>query len=156
MPIGIYKRKTLAERFWPKVQKGPECWLWSGCRGGSLHRYGKIQYDGKDVLTHRISWLLHFGPIPDGLCVLHKCDVTLCVNPLHLFLGTNNDNIKDKIKKGRQAQKESHPLVKLSVADVEEIRKLYQTGKYSQYDLSDRFGVVQQQISRIINHKRWS
>lgn len=93
------------KRFWEKVVKGrnkKDCWLWEGAVFNT--GYGKIRRENKIKLAHRISWELHFGHIPEGMCVCHKCDVPLCVNPGHLFLGTQKDNIQDKVNKGRQAK----------------------------------------------------
>lgn len=77
------------------------CWLWIGVtfRGGPYAT--NIRPRIGDRLAHRVAWELHCGPIPDGLQVLHKCDVPLCVNPDHLFLGTHQDNMDDKVRKGR-------------------------------------------------------
>ena len=69
------------------------CWLWEASTYGE---YGQFAIDGAHPIgAHRASWLLHKGPIPDGLFVLHRCDVKICVNPDHLFLGTNHDNLVD-------------------------------------------------------------
>lgn len=94
--------KTLEERFWEKVQKGSECWQWAASKntGG----YGKICISGKLVQAHRVAWELSRGNIPQGQCVLHRCDVRSCVNPEHLFLGTHEDNMKDRDKKNRQSR----------------------------------------------------
>ena len=95
-------------RFWSKVRKGDGCWEWAGCRSKG---YGKIALGlesglpkGKRVVkAHRVSWLIHFGPIPDGLFVCHRCDNPPCVRPDHLYLGTCADNSRDMIRKGRGA-----------------------------------------------------
>lgn len=88
------------QRFWKYVDKksNNECWNWIGacCRG-----YGLIRINRKNILSHRFSWGIHFGRIPEGLCVLHECDNRRCVNPNHLFLGTNQDNVDDKVNKNR-------------------------------------------------------
>lgn len=88
-------------RFWSKVLKGTdqECWLWNASR--IKDGYGKFSVSGVYQQSHRISWQLTNGPIPDGLCVLHRCDNPPCVNPNHLFLGTNLDNVRDMFAKGR-------------------------------------------------------
>jgi hypothetical protein len=100
--------RPLAERFWEKVDKnGPthpvlrtQCWLWTAKR---LPRgYGEIAINGKDrARTHRVSWEMHFGAIPERRWVLHRCDNPSCVRPDHLFLGTHLDNMADMRAKGR-------------------------------------------------------
>lgn len=97
-----YVRKPLIVRFFDKVNKTNNCWEWSGTNN---YRYGLLRTCGKMVRAHRISWEIHFGTIPAGLHVLHKCDNTLCVNPDHLFLGTHFDNMQDMAKKGRWKNK---------------------------------------------------
>jgi hypothetical protein len=94
-------------RFWAKVDKrGPdECWLWNaGVTRPGPHGYGRMQVSAKTkrlVVAHRYSWELVHGPVPEGFYVCHKCDVARCVNPAHLFLGTQKDNMSDASKKGR-------------------------------------------------------
>ena len=96
--VGRYA--TPEDRFWRKVDKSGECWLWQGATYCRMH-YGCLGIGGRTTRAHRFSWELHNGPIPDGLCVLHRCDVPRCVNPDHLFLGTKLDNMKDRTAKGR-------------------------------------------------------
>jgi hypothetical protein len=100
-----HPRKSLADRFHTKV--GPSdaqgCTPWLAGRSKNKG-YGRVHsggHKGKLLLAHRVAWELTNGPIPKGLCVLHKCDNKLCVNPDHLFLGTNKDNTEDMIRKGR-------------------------------------------------------
>ncbi len=93
------------ERFWKLVKKTETCWIWVG-KGKSGGGYGQIKIKGKNVSAHRFSYELHNGRIPKGdgyhgTCVLHTCDNRLCVNPQHLWLGTNADNIHDMERKGR-------------------------------------------------------
>lgn len=90
-----------AEKFWSKVdRRGPEeCWPWTG--GCIKAGYGRICESGRDEYTHRYSWRLHFGEIPPGLEVCHKCDNPPCCNPAHLFVGTHRDNMHDALRKGR-------------------------------------------------------
>src|ERR1700743_415846 len=90
-------RDSFDEFYTPEPNSG--CWLW--LRAFEPGAYGKIQIKGKCVGAHRMSWQVHKGPIPEGKLVLHKCDVRLCVNPDHLFLGSYFDNTMDAITKGR-------------------------------------------------------
>jgi HNH endonuclease len=87
-----------ADRFWKYVKKENNCWLWTGA---TAKGYGDLQVGDKRQRAHRISWMLHRGKIPKGMFVCHKCDNPPCVNPAHLFLGTNRDNILDCHLKGR-------------------------------------------------------
>lgn len=89
------------DRFWAKVRRGEQndCWEWSA--GVDNFGYGRLNTRGVVDLAHRLSWELAHGPIPDGMCVLHRCDNPPCVNPRHLFLGTRDDNVQDMIAKGR-------------------------------------------------------
>ena len=92
-------RKATTERFWGKVHITNGCWEWAKARdhGG----YGRFYTGTVNVGAHRMAWVLAVGPIPNGLCVLHRCDNPPCVNPDHLFLGTIRDNVHDAMKKGR-------------------------------------------------------
>ena len=96
--------RLLATRFWEKVKKSDDCWVWTAAIDKCGYGYiglGPGKGMGK---AHRVSWQLHKGGIPEGLCVLHKCDNPSCVNPEHLFLGTQKDNAVDRELKGRGNQ----------------------------------------------------
>ncbi len=105
MPSGIYERipkESLEERFWRYVQKTDGCWLWTASLSGKPgNAYGSLHNEGKMEKAHRISWTIHNGKIPEGIFVLHKCDNPVCINPSHLFLGTQFDNMRDMVSKGR-------------------------------------------------------
>lgn len=146
-------------RFWVKVNIGnvAECWEWrASC---SRDGYGQLQVGGRKgrrVSAHRLSWELHNGKIPDGLHVCHKCDNKLCVNPAHLFLGTNADNMLDWKKKGLSPKGEKNPMSKLTEDVVREIRRLSESG-WTQRDLIEKFGVSQSSVSNIIHRKnQWA
>jgi hypothetical protein len=106
-------------------------------------------------LAHRISYTLYVGPIPPGLCVLHRCDNPKCVNPAHLWLGTNGDNIRDRTDKGRSAHGEHHGRAKLTIHDVLTVLEVGHHAKRNQSALGRRFGVSHTTIRNILNGKRW-
>ncbi len=110
-----------------------------------------FKYNQKTRLSHRVSWELTNGPIPKGICVLHKCDNPLCVNPSHLFLGTYADNMKDMTIKGRQARGTSIYTHKLTEENVLHIRSLELPMK----DIAEMYKVHRTTISRIRSRKTW-
>jgi hypothetical protein len=152
----------IADRFWLKVNKTDTCWLWTA----SLHHgYGQISTRrGKGpARAHAVSWMLHFGPIPEQqprLCVLHKCDVRSCVNPAHLFLGTDADNIHDMDRKGRRVNAPRfgtrHHNAKLNEKRVLQIVADYAAGGVSQRLLAARNGVCLAEINHILTGRLWS
>ncbi len=153
------KIKVLEERFWEKVDiRGEnECWEWLASTRSD--GYGQIQRGrrGEGIISaHRVSWEIHCGNIPDGLHVLHTCDNKICVNPNHLFLGTNADNVRDKKEKGFQIRGTQMGTSKLSENDVIEIRNIKEVVGLSNAYLARLFGVSSSSISNIINRKRWA
>jgi hypothetical protein len=143
------------ERFWSRVYKF-DCWEWFGTT--NRKKYGLIKRDNKTWATHRVSWELHNGAIPNDLHVLHQCDTPWCVNPDHLYIGTNADNVNDKVKCGRQARVggERNGQSVLNSSQVDEIRSLYWEQNVYQKDIGLRFGIAQSQVSRIVKNKRWN
>ena len=138
----------MEERFWKKVNKSSSngCWEWTACCNNM--GYGKFAIHPGWRLAHRVAFELHHKrPIINGLHLLHSCDNPKCVNPSHLSEGTNQDNINDKLAKGRQP-------CKLTSEEVNEIRNMYQTGLYSYTQLGRIFDVSFQHIARIINNQR--
>ena len=93
------KRMPFRPYFWSLVDKSDGCWLWRGPQNGK--GYGRIYHNKKRQVAHRIAYELTVGPIPDGLFACHKCDNPICVNPDHLFLGTQQDNMRDWTQKGK-------------------------------------------------------
>ena len=160
---GARPRGTLAERFWPKVDRsgGPDaCWPWTAFRlPWGYGQIGEGPAGGRHLYAHRVAWELTNGPIPAGLLALHRCDNPPCCNPAHLFLGTNRDNTADMDQKGRRG--EHHPVGSLNgraVLTLEmaaEIRRLHEMGvPYSQ--LVRRFGVGKSTISRVVRGENWT
>jgi hypothetical protein len=154
MQRGPYKRRPLAERFWSKVAiAGPdECWEWTASR--TTFGYGQINIDHKPQRAHRVAWELAHGPIPDGLCVLHSCDNPPCVNPAHLRIGTDAENIVDMWSRERRTRSprlrgEAHGRAKLTDAQVAAIRERFAAGE-SQSALGREYGVSQSQVHLIV------
>lgn len=159
----------LSVRFWRKVNKnGPvpphvaglgPCWVWTVDL--KVLVYPVIRRDGPGapgVRAHRLSWEIHRGAIPDGLSVLHKCDNPRCVNPDHLFLGTDADNSADKVAKGRQRapRGEEMPNAKLTADKVREIRRRYASGGISAAKLGREYGIPAASVFDVIRRRRWA
>ena len=140
------------DRLWSRVEaRDPfACWPYTG--PVNEHGYGRLGTGGRGApkeYAHRLAFVEAYGPFPPELKVCHDCDNPPCVNPLHLFLGTQADNLSDMRRKGRQVvatwTRDRHPQTKLSYADIEVIRSDPRTGA----EMARRFGVGQSQISRI-------
>ena len=162
------------ERFWNKVTTSVDgCWMWTGATDskgyGRFSMGGSHKLDGSRrnsmVAAHRFSYELVNGSIPKtsayhGMCVLHKCDTPGCVNPRHLFLGTNEDNVHDMDRKGRringQLSGSSHANSKLVESDVLLMLDMYRSSRVSQTELAKRFNVCSATVNHILNGRIWS
>lgn len=133
------------------------CWEWTGYANPKTH-YGQIQFHSRPNTVHRVSWIVHFGTIPDKLCVLHSCDNRLCFNPTHLFLGTHKRNSDDKIIKGRMRHGhrcgEANPGAKLTWEKAEEIKLRCNAGE-STFKIAAELGVNQALVWRVWRGKSW-
>lgn len=150
-----------AKRLRRKIrQNSNNCWEFTGHRD-SLG-YGKTSVRAphkRTVLAHRLSYAATFGHLPSGLLACHRCDNPCCINPLHLFLGTNHQNTMDSVKKGRHV----HPVndsekvwcCKLTKNQVHEIRRLCQEKQLSQKQIANLFSVSQSTVSTIHTHSKW-
>ena len=150
-------RRTLAERFWDKVDKrGPdECWEWTAARSNG---YGRIGVGRAVKVAHRLGWELLYGAVPSGIDVCHRCDNRACCNPGHLFLGTRQDNVDDMMRKGRYGQREhrrggAHPMAKLSEPEVRLIRCA--RGIVTAPALAERFDVSKDHVYHIWYRRCW-
>ena len=165
--------RTPTERFWSNVALSDEsdgCWLWTGA---SRHRLGygatylgwdKERQRSVQVGAHVYSWELQNGPVPVGLEVCHRCDVPACVNPAHLFLGTHADNMADAGRKGhlsRDNRGDRNPARRLSAAQVDELRSLYEPGitrngaRVTYQALAELFGVHRSTVSLAVRGRTW-
>lgn len=159
-----FTSEPIDARFWRKVQKTDGCWLWRG--SADSQGYGQIREFGRRgrlLKTHRVSWVIANGSIPDGLNVLHRCDVPACVRPDHLFLGTLADNSQDAARKGRlvfQRHPERRPIgergggSRLTDAQAVEIRARYAAGGCSQPSLAREYGVSQAAIWYVLHRRQ--
>lgn len=163
--------KPLCQRFEQKVRRGlpHECHIWTA--SCTEDGYGIIFNQGKVLRAHRVAWELANGKIPSQLHVLHRCDNPPCVNILHLWLGTNADNVHDKESKGRGGQPRGinstmgrypelvrgsrNPNAILGENDVAEIRRMYSTGRYTQKFIGDVFGTKASNVYAIVNRRAW-
>jgi hypothetical protein len=173
-----FKPVPIEERFWKYVQKTDRCWIWTGSVFKATG-YARTFINGKGRNAHRISYEMTYGPVPNGLMVLHDCDrfyapgdisYRRCIRPDHLFLGTAADNMADCKQKGRHAfglrngaytkpesrrRGETSGMSKLTDAQVIEIRSRYKAGGISQETLGREYGVTQGLIGFIVRGVTW-
>lgn len=152
----LRKIRALRDRFDEKFEVvASGCWEWRASKGNGYGRIGLGRVSDGWGYAHRVSWMIHKGPIPEGLSVLHRCDNPCCVNPEHLFLGTKADNSKDMFLKGRAARcgrrGEQHRDHKLTSAQVSEIR----ASDLGCVALSRLYSVSHQAISQIRRGQTW-
>lgn len=152
--------QRVRERFWACVNKSGGHWIWSGTLTDRGYGRLKFKVDGKHryFKAHRLSWQIHYGPVPEGLQVLHHCDIPACVNPACLFLGTHQDNMADMLAKGRAAHQngkvmrgENNRSAKLTALDVIEI--LADPGSYS--GIATRYGISPTTVVLIKQRQTW-
>lgn len=147
--------KTLRHRFEEKYTPEPMsgCWLWEAyC---DKDGYGRFGIGGAAYRAHRVSWELHNGRIPDGMLVLHKCDVPECVNPDHLFLGSSADNISDMIAKGRAALGEALATYGNSKLNEDQVKQIFvAAGKHG--DIGKKYNISRSQVWSIKNKRSWA
>ncbi len=152
----------LEARFWSKVDRrgDDECWPWTAARYSKGYGFFRIRghqpgRKGDTGQAHRMSWEMAYGPIPEGRMVLHKCPGggnPACVNPKHLKLGDNQENMGDMVEAGRSHAPRGGRLLRWQ---VEEIRRAYAAGEATQQRLADQFGITQRRVSQLILNPDW-
>jgi hypothetical protein len=155
MPRSSSMNKNLRERFYEKFLVRPKtrCWIWIGSRNKRNYGQMSTRRGCSPVHASRVSWGLHYGEIPRGMFVLHRCDNPPCVNPEHLFVGNQKENVADMLRKRRGLVGQKNGQAKLNVDEVLAIREM--SGK-SQQQIAQQFGINQQQVSKIRLRKRWA
>lgn len=147
-------RGRLIEKSIPEPNTG--CWLWEASH--KPNGYGYMWAGTKKEHSHRLSYTLFKGPIPNGLNILHKCDQPACINPDHLFTGTQAENLQDCVRKGRHTKValkgSTNPKAKLTDADIQEIRATPKRPRYL-YDLATKFGVSRGTICSVKRGRSW-
>lgn len=147
------------KRFWDKVEKTETCWNW---KNSTRRGYGAFKFNGKQYNAHRFSWYLTYGKWPKKEA-LHKCNNRKCVNPNHLYEGTQKDNVRDAIVAGnhfnlrnaRQLRGEEKTQSKVKTKDVIEIRGMYKNGINARI-LGKKFGITRQTAWKIATGRKWS
>lgn len=147
----------LGEKFWSRVRKGIGCWIWGGSKNSMGYGLFHIRR-GYSVYAHRAVWAMARGPIPTGMCVLHKCDNPPCVRLSHLWIGSQSENVQDMHKKGRNTIRglkgEMHPSAKMTGDDVRKVRGMRGLG-FSLKDIARQFSISTTQAHDIARGKSW-
>ncbi len=144
----------LADDFWASVQRSDNASCWPWLKSTQRSGYGRLAFKGSRMGSHQIAWILVNGPIGNGLCVLHKCDNPTCCNPSHLFLGTNNDNIADRMAKGRSVVGSKHKKSKLTEETVRQAREDRALG-LTYTELEKKYGVTRATLHAAISGEAW-
>jgi hypothetical protein len=129
---------TADDRFWSNVRKSKDCWDWTG--RFSKYGYGQVRREGREMRAHRLAWTLRYGPIPQGMCVLHLCDRPSCVRPEHLYLGTRFENVQDRCARAMLRSGRARGI-KITAAEVVELRRQWAFGEISTEQLGLSFGL---------------
>jgi hypothetical protein len=140
-------------RYYVKKGEPDACWPWQG--SVTTYGYGRVQIGGKKIIASRGTWIMLRGPIPDGFNVCHTCDNRPCCNPGHLFLGTDAENIADKVRKGRQSKGEAHGIARLTDPEIEEIRRRVAAGE-ARGSVGRAFGISGRTVGLIVEGKAWA
>lgn len=135
---------------WIESESG--CWIWQ--RQRDPDGYGKMRDGARRTSAHRFSFEREFGPIPDGMHVCHRCDTPSCVNPQHLFLGTNHENRRDSVAKRRNAFGERQGRSRLTAESVLAIREQVRDGRRRR-DVASAFGISIQNVDSITSRRTW-
>lgn len=146
-------------RFLLKITKKAQCWEWAARKNAS--GYGLfVMGHSKVFLAHRVAYEHWVGPFPNTMRILHRCDNPPCVNPDHLFVGTQADNVRDMVAKGRNVcvpmPGEKNPQAKLTREQVDLIREMYVPRVVTLRRLADKFGVSEATIHGIVTGKKWA
>jgi hypothetical protein len=152
----VYDAIPLDKRYWAKVVKSRGCWGWKAATNAT--GYGVIgagrPTPQRALLAHRVSWELHFGPIPAGMFVCHRCDNPPCSNPAHLFLGTQSDNMGDAARKGRTQRGERSSRALMTEAVVRRMRRMRAAGQRP-CDIARTTGFKYQTVLAAVNGQSW-
>ena len=142
----------LEDRFWSKVDKSGDCWIWTANRNAK--GYGFFKIGSVNSLAHRVSYDLCVGEIPDGMLCLHRCDNPPCVNPKHLWIGSNQQNMDDMKRKGRQAKGIKNRKALISPDIAKDIRVRYASGE-RQCDIASDLGVRPRLVHDVVVNRTW-
>jgi DNA-binding CsgD family transcriptional regulator len=145
----------LIERFHEKWELSDNgCWEWTGALMGKGYGFLKIPGTRKQIGAHRLSFLIHHGPLPDDALVCHTCDNPKCVKPSHLFAGSASDNLQDMKHKDRHLNGARNGQAKLTDDKVRQIHRMNRKG-LSQGKIAKSFGIAQSTVFKILNGQRW-
>lgn len=149
----VWKRQT-PDNFWSRVDKSGDCWIWTGAK--NRRGYGVTSVDHRQVRAHRLAWEYTHGSIPGRQYVCHTCDNPPCCNPAHLFLGTHEDNMRDRSMKKRVPTGERGGLAKLTWEQVRQIRRIHSEPHRPKItETAARFNVSPGAIAHVLKGLTW-
>lgn len=149
--------RSTEQDFWSRLKKAENgCLEFCGCR--SSDGYGRLIFQGRKISAHRLAYELAVGQIPEGMAVCHKCDNPACANPDHLFLGTQLENIADRVRKGRDGDHRgtANGRSKLKECDAIRIRQLHASGEFTKAEIAKQYGVSDVLVGLVVRNRIWT
>lgn len=160
-PKALHRHLPAETRFFAQVDREPTdpvakakgCWLWTGAK--DKNGYGRIRVNGRQMHAHVFSWEIRYCPMPPGKWGLHTCDNPSCVNPEHVYPGTPQANVQDRMEHGRAMRGEENHKAKLTAEQVKSIRAAWEAGQHNKSEIARQYNVTNMLVGKIIRRELW-